>query len=381
MDPEAWAGVEELLDRYIGVRPDDYVVILYTSDSCESAAWVSAALEIREIESRRVWMIPLHDEQFPERLASALPGERLKARLVVLSFEKDTMSHAPALAATLSSYSKGTYIVFRAISACPSLFSRALHRSPVELSARNATILERLIPAKSLRIRTQSGSDLDVKIDSSKHRWISNRGAAKPGGVVVLPAGEVATYPAGINGVFVADFAFNVNAITSQDARLHKCPVRVEVRDGRATSYKCDDDAVSRFLDECFGVQCAVNVGELGFGTNDAVHDAIPMNSHINERRPGIHLGFGQHNQAPGIVGYQCAIHLDLIAKGGMVWMDDQEEPLDLENITPSTAPHPDITRDEDVFSPDELDVDDCCGIMTADGLRPFRSPSCEDSP
>ena len=128
------------------------------------------------------------------------------------------------------------------------------------------------------------------------------------------------------------------------------------------------------FLDECFQTHCAFNVGELGFGTNVGIRDAIAMNSHINERRPGVHLGFGQHNQDPGIVGYQCAIHLDMIARGGTLWIDDDPAPLDLENFTPSHAAHPKNPRDEDVFSPepDELEIDDCCGILTGDGLKLF---------
>jgi hypothetical protein len=119
---------------------------------------------------------------------------------------------------------------------------------------------------------------------------------------------------------------------------------------------------------------CAYNVGELGFGTNFCVRDPIAMNSHINERRPGVHLGFGQHNQDPGVVGYQCAVHLDLIARGGLVWVDDDKVPLDLENITPSPAVHPCGPRDEDLFSPDfeDLEIDDCCGIVTGDGLQLF---------
>jgi hypothetical protein len=53
-------------------------------------------------------------------------------------------------------------------------------------------------------------------------------------------------------------------------------------------------------------------------------------------------IGFGQHNQAAGF-SYQCNIHLDLIAKDGLVWVDGEAE--------------------------------DCCGVFTSDGLRPFPSP------
>ena len=228
--------------------------------------------------------------------------------------------------------------------------------------------------AKRLHIQTRGGTDLRVTIDTELHRWISNRGVWRPGSVVILPAGEVATFPASIEGVLVADFAFNLNAITDRDARLHDCPVTTWIERGRVVRYECRNLEISRFLDECFQTCCAHNVGELGFGTNFGVETSIPMNSHINERYPGVHLGFGQHNQDANTVDYFCHIHLDLIARGGLVWVDSEPVPLDLESIIPSSRPHPTRFRDEDVFSPQfaDLEIDDCCGMLTRDGLQLF---------
>jgi hypothetical protein len=377
VDANAWDGVQSLLNDYTKLRPNDFVVVLYTSDSYESAAWVCAALELRDIPTRRVWMAPLHDDGFLERITSVLPPPSdLHGRLIVLSFERDTMSHGNALAEALSKYQKRQYAVFRAISACDSLFSTALRASPEDISARNTAVLERFMTASQLRITTPGGSDLLVGIDS-KHRWISNRGTARLGGVVILPPGEVATFPASISGTFVADFAFNVNAFTDRDSRLDDHPITVWIEDGRAAKCECDHLETNQFLEECFHTHCAFNVGELGFGTNPHVDQAIAMNSHINERRPGVHLGFGQHNQDPEVVGYQCTIHLDLIARGGSVLVDDDPVPVDLEDIAPSRHLHPGDTRDEDVFSPetDEIEIDDCCGILTGDGLQLFSLP------
>lgn len=369
MDNRIWEGVESLLDNYVGICGSDTVVVLYTSDSHESAVWVCAALELRNIPVNRVWMAPLSDNGFQDRLTPALPSlAEFTGRLVILTFERDTMSHTGTLTSALSRYEKERCVVFRAISSSPSLFSDALRVRPEELSARNTAILERCMTADQLRIKTSGGTDLRVKIDTNRHRWISNRGTARPGGTVVLPAGEVATFPASISGVHVADFAFNVNAVTDHDVRLHDHPVTIWIEDGRAVKYQCDDIATNQFLEQCFQTSCAHKVGELGFGTNFGIKDAIAMNSHINERRPGIHIGFGQHNQDPTVVGYQCSIHLDLIARGGMVWVDDDTIPLDLEHIAPSSQPHPKNPRDEDVFSPE---MDDCCGILTKGGPLP----------
>ena len=378
LDSKIWKGVESLLDSYAKVNPEDKVVLAYTSDSYESAIWVCAALELRNIPVDRVWMAPIKDDSFVDRFISTLPSPKdITGRLLILTFERDTKSHTLDIATALSKYEKHQYAVFRAISASPSLFTDAMQALPEELSARNATILSRCVSAKYLHIKTKAGTDIKVTLDSKKHRWISNRGTTRPGGMTILPSGEVATFPASVSGIYVADFAFNVNTITSRDVRLHNHPVTIWIEEGRAVHYHCNDSLINEFLEECFSTHCSYNVGELGFGTNYGVIDAIPMNSHINERRPGVHLGFGQHNQDSSVVGYQCSIHLDLIARGGLVWIDDDPTPLDLEHIVSSEQPHPNNCRDEDVFSPEALDPnrEDCCGILTNNCLLSLKSP------
>jgi leucyl aminopeptidase (aminopeptidase T) len=220
------------------------------------------------------------------------------------------------------------------------------------------------------------GTDLSIGLDSQRHRWISNRGVWRPGSTVILPAGEVATYPASVDGVLVADFAFNVNAMTQRDSRLDRNPIRVWIEDGRAVRFQCEDAGTSSFLEECFSRHYADNVGEIGFGTNHCIESSIELNSHINERRPGVHLGFGQHNQDPDVVQYQCDLHLDLIARGGSISVDGGRTFFDLENIIPSRHEHPTHPRSEDIFGAelDDLEVDDCCGLLTETGLQMFKN-------
>lgn len=388
LDDKTWDGVTSLLDGYVKVRDDDIVVMAYTPDSREPAAWVFVALESRGVDTRRVCMSPLRDDDFLDNFTSVLPSPAaLPGRLVVLTFERDTMSHNSLIRSALSEFDKTRCMVFRAISTCPSLFSEALAVSPEELSARNTTLLTRCMAATKLRIKTVGGTDLRVTLDSRRYRWISNRGMWRPGRFVMLPAGEVATFPESIEGVLVADFAYNVNAISDRDARLHDHPVTVWIEDGRAVRFECEKEENRRFLDQCFRTHCAHNVGELGFGTNFGVTESIPLNSHINERRLGVHLGFGDHNQNIGVVDYECPIHVDLIANGGMVWFDDDPMPLDLENISPSSEPHPNRYFEEDLKSPedkyselDDLDIDDCCGILKRDGLQLFQPSSLHGS-
>lgn len=379
IDNQTWQGVNALLDDYVQLRDDDVAVVAYTKDSREPAAWVAVALKARGIAPRLLSMAPIYDDDFGNRLRLLMPEpSELHERLVFLTFERSTMSHNRQIKEALAQYDERKWIVVRAISSCSALFSHALKVSPQELSARNATIINYCGQASRLRVTTDAGTDLRIELDNQKYRWISNRGVWTPGSFILLPAGEVATFPSTINGTLVADFAFNLNALTEFDSRLTEHPVTAVIEDRRLTSLQCKNTDVQQFLEKCFEQSaCCKLVGELGFGTNYAISEPISMNSHINERRPGIHIGFGDHNQGKGRVSYECSLHLDLIAGSGRIFRDDDPVPLDLTAISPTLAEHPLNYCPEDIFSPEDKTseqrtLDDCCGIMTADGLRLF---------
>jgi leucyl aminopeptidase (aminopeptidase T) len=353
IDQAVWDGVNALLDDYASIHDGDVAIVSYTADSRECAAWVLVALEMRGIAVTALPMAPLRDASFAARLAAVLPSEAQLAagRLVVMTFELDTLSHIETFHDALARYDQSRCLVIRARSASLELFSQALQVGPGELSALNAAILDRCMAARSLHVATSNGTDLQIRLDAERHGWISVRGRSRPGSFTILPAGEVATSPAVINGVLVADFAFHVNLVTAVDVRLHNHPVTVVIEDGQAIDCRCSDDEVSRFLDTCFSVEGGLEVRELGFGTNAAVKSATRWNSHINERKAGVHLGFGRRR---AMLGDVAPIHLDLIASGGRAWVDADPIPLDFGDLAPSAGAHPLNVEDTDVSSPDD---------------------------
>jgi hypothetical protein len=364
LDEHVWAGIQSLIDDYAAVQPDDDVVIGYTPDSLEPAAWVYLALQERGFTPVLVHMLPLRDPGFYGRLRSVVPERRTKpGRCVCLLFELHTMSHNKIVKTVFAKYNPGQYDVVRAINSGRDLFTTGLATGSAELSSLNTTVLERCRVSDTLRIKTENGTDLQVELDNSRFRWLSNRGVGQPGKFLIIPPGEVATFPARINGTLIADFAINVNMYYDGDARLQANPVVAQITDGVLTGLHCKNPDVFAFLSSCFGRQHAIRVGELGFGTNKAVQVAVPENSHLNERVPGVHIGFGAHNQTTDATGYSCDVHVDLCAKGGTIMFGDSQAPLDLASLMPSPNPHPVLLNSEDIFSDDA--EEDCCGILS----------------
>jgi hypothetical protein len=363
LDQVAWNGIQSLLNNFVQLEKDDEVVICYTPDSRIPASWVALAIRERGNIVNLVYMLPLKDKGFKERISPYFQNDSIKGRKILLMFEKETMSHNQTVKNVLCKLNPELYQVIRMINSGYNNFHHGLLIHPEELSALNATILERCRNSTKLRIKTLAGTDLFVELDNNKFRYMSNRGVGSPGKFLVLPPGEVATFPSKISGKLVADFAINVNMLLEDDVRLDKNPIYLTIENNKLVSYHCTNENVMSFLDKCLKIKNIENVGELGFGTNIGVTYPIPENSHLNERVPGIHLGFGQHNQTVKSAGYECDIHIDLCAKGGVIWFDEDPIPLDLENIPPSKFPHPLLINCEDVFSDDA--EDDCCGLLT----------------
>ncbi|MGV9263384.1 hypothetical protein ACWDRR_01815 [Kitasatospora sp. NPDC003701] len=356
-DEKVQQGIKVLLDDYVLIESTDTFVITYTPDSRDPAAWLALALRHRGFATPIVPMRKLEDPEFAGRLEAVLPDpETLPGRLVVLTLERDTMSHFNVFENALKRFGGDRTMILRIISASTAFFTKSLNLAPAQLTRFNATLLERVKPARKVRVTSRGGTDLTIELDADKYHWISNRGVWRPGGFTILPAGEVATYPVTVDGVLVADGAFNANIITPLNASLAANPVRVEIENGQAVSLSCADPQLDAMFQLCLNSPYGRNVGEFGLGTNRGIDEFITANSHINERRCGVHLGFGQHNQRVSKVPYIADVHLDLITAGALVWVDDDPEPIDLETFAATDAEHPADALDEDITG-------DCCGL------------------
>ncbi|MCG3769181.1 MAG: hypothetical protein JW384_00301 [Nitrosomonadaceae bacterium] len=359
-----WSGIGRLLLDYASLAPGDDVVVAYTPDVKEAVSWVCLAVQLMGYPLSLVPMRSLSDSGFRDRLRTRIPESRsTSGKCVLLVFEWETMSHNQTIRDVLHGHLPEQRQIVRCINTGATTFVRGLNCQPAELSARNASLLYFLMGKKSAHITTPSGTDLSVELDDSKYGWISNRGMSELGRMVVVPAGEIATFPARTDGVLVAEYAVHVNCRFEGDVRLEKSPVTIEISDSRIVDYRCSNRRILSQLDAFFAMENARRVGELGFGTDPAKGEPVPENFHINERRLGVHIGFGQHNQEDHVAGYQALVHVDLISAGGDVTLDDGVS-IELENVPFIDKPHPSLLQEVDIFSPDIVPPD-CCGLVS----------------
>jgi hypothetical protein len=358
-------GVTKLLDDYAAVKADDVCLIAYSPDTRAYAAHIQVALALRGMQAKAFAMRPFIDPEVRGKLHALLtPPHELTGKLIIFTMERDSMSHYDVFAELLTLYPKNQLKIMRIISASDELFTTAFNKTPRELALRNATLLSKIKQESRIRVTTSQGTDLDIELDHDKFDWISNRGAWRPGAFTILPAGEIASYPANVNGVLVADGALNANVATRMDMRLEHNPLTIRIKDSVAGDYECSNPEITRLVEGCFNRENGRNIGELGFGTNNATQEFVADNSHMNERFPSLHLGFGQHNQPETIVPYVAEIHLDVITNDADIYFPNADETIRMSNFVPIPGiEHPVLIRDQDITG-------DCCTRGCAPRLK-----------
>jgi aminopeptidase len=244
--------------------------------------------------------------------------------------EGTNSTHSQELITYLSLKTSYTQTFFRVFDFTIELLSKCFRISRSTLQQLNESIICKGSQTSAITVRSSLGTD--IKIDLvQKYGWINSCGLSPNGKPGVLPPSEVATYSNFVNGIIYADGAINTNFGFPLDPRLAKNPIKIELVNSKVVSFECDSVIIKYLLQKFFQIENADRVGEIGFGTNIGLQQFVPFVSHINERFPSLHLGFGAHNQNPKRVNWACPLHLDIILDQCEIFFDDD---LILQNHT-----------------------------------------------
>lgn len=179
-----------------------------------------------------------------------------------------------------------------------------------ELSARQQVLVERLTPAREVRIQS-AGTDLTLTVTG--RRWQNSDGRRN------MPSGEVFTSPleGSANGQITFDVPSNLGARVSE--------VVLTFVDGVVTSAAAaeGDDLLQAQLASDAGAR---RLGEIGIGTNPGI-DRATGSTLLDEKIGGsIHLALGNSYPECGGVN-ESAIHWDLVCDlrgGGEITVDGE---------------------------------------------------------
>ena len=187
----------------------------------------------------------------------------------------------------------------------------------------SAQLCERMQTARTLTVKTPAGTDFGATFDTSL-AWVKTSGLINPRHWSNLPAGEVFTTPATVDGTFVCNGTAG-DYFNAKYGSLDRTPLVLRIRDGRLMAAECDRvDLQQDFWEYCHTDANSSRVGELAFGTNYGLREMIGILLQ-DEKVPGVHLAFGDPYGSQTRADWASRTHVDVLTRGCNVWIDDEQ--------------------------------------------------------
>ena len=319
--PELAPGAHNAIEVCLAIQPRERVALVADEASREVAASLAAALAdvgaptesilIEQIAPRPLTTAPQAILDALERADAGilcvhpLQGELAARMAIVAAVERRRIRYAHMVGVTPAIMRQGM---------------RADYRLVDRLSTR---LCERMRTATGLRVETPFGTSLTATFDPALH-WVKTSGIISPRYWSNLPAGEVFTTPASVDGVFVCNGTAG-DYFGPKYGDLAPTPLTLEIKAGRLVGAHCDRADLEReFRDYCHTDEHSDRVGELAFGTNLALTDMIGILLQ-DEKVPGVHLAFGDPYGSQTGADWKSRTHVDVLTRDCNVWIDDTQ--------------------------------------------------------
>ena len=181
----------------------------------------------------------------------------------------------------------------------------------------------RMLGAETLTVKTEAGTKIAAHFDRGLD-WVKTSGLISPRYWSNLPAGEVFTTPATVDGTFVCD-ATAGDHFNGKYGDLQATPLMLEIQGARLIGVTCArKDLEQEFWDYCHTDENSDRVGELAFGTNLGLSAMIGILLQ-DEKFPGVHIAFGDPYGSQTHANWKSKTHVDVLTRNCDVWIDDDQ--------------------------------------------------------
>ena len=320
-NPELMPGARNAVETCLGVRAGEQVALIADEASRAVAASISAALEERKAGCAGLLLEDLGPRPMsaaPPEVLNALetadvgllcmtpqPGELAARMAIVRVVERRQIRYAHMVGVTPQIMQQGM---------------RADYKLVDKLSDR---LRDRMLKAETLTVKTEAGTSIAAHF-SRDLDWVKTSGLISPRYWSNLPAGEVFTTPATVDGTFVCD-ATAGDYFNGKYGDLQATPMKLTIEGGRLTKVECErDDLEKEFWEYCHTDENSDRVGELAFGTNLGLSEMIGILLQ-DEKFPGVHIAFGDPYGSQTHANWKSKTHVDVLTRKCDVWIDTDQ--------------------------------------------------------
>ena len=321
LQPELMPGAKNAVDTCLAVQPDEHVALIADKTSAAVAASLSEALS--QIHARTTSLLledlgPRPMRGAPQPVLDALekadvgilamnpqPGELAARMSIVQVVERRRIRYAHMVGVTPQIMQQGM---------------RADYRLVDRLSDR---LRERMLRADTLTVKTEAGTSFAAHFDR-KLDWVKTSGLISPRYWSNLPAGEVFTTPATVDGTFICDATVG-DYFNGKYGDLRSTPMKLTIEGGRLVRVECArKDLEKEFWEYCHIDENSDRVGELAFGTNLGLSEMIGILLQ-DEKFPGVHIAFGDPYGSQTHADWKSKTHVDVLTRNCDVWIDTDQ--------------------------------------------------------
>ena len=318
---ELAAGARNAVDVCLAIRPGERVALVADEASRAVAASLEAALLAAGAEPDAVLIERVASRPLGEAPAEVLAAlERADAGILCVQPQQGELGARMRIVATVE---RRQIRYAHMVGVTPEIMMQGMRADYLLVDRLSTRLCERMRTATSLRVETPYGTALRATFDPSLH-WVKTSGLISTRYWSNLPAGEVFTTPASVDGRFVCN-ATAGDYFGPKYGDLSPTPLTLEIAGGRLVAAHSERKDLEReFWEYCHTDASSDRVGELAFGTNLALTDMIGILLQ-DEKVPGVHLAFGDPYGSQTGADWKSKTHIDVLTRDCDVWIDDTQ--------------------------------------------------------
>jgi leucyl aminopeptidase (aminopeptidase T) len=316
--PDLMPGAKNAVETCLSVKPGEHVALIADEASRSVAASLEAALDARHAPCTSLLL-----EDFgprPMKVAPAPVLEALETADVGVMCMTPQPGELGARMAIVKIVERRQIRYAHMVGVTPEIMRQGMRADYNLVDRLSDRLRERMLRAQTLTVKTESGTTIAAHFDRGLD-WVKTSGLISPRYWSNLPAGEVFTTPATVDGTFVCD-ATAGDHFNGKYGDLQSTPLTLKIANARLVEVHCDrKDLEQEFWDYCHTDENSDRVGELAFGTNLGLSEMIGILLQ-DEKFPGVHIAFGDPYGSQTHADWKSKTHVDVLTRRCDVWID-----------------------------------------------------------
>jgi aminopeptidase len=318
---ELMPGAKNAVETCLAVKPNEHVALI--ADEASRAVAASLASAIDNIGAACTALMLEELGPRPMKAAPAPVLEALETADVGVLCMNPHPGELGARMAIVRVVERRQIRYAHMVGVTPEIMQQGMRADYKMIDRLSDKLRERMLRAATLSVKTAAGTSFIAHFDRGLD-WVKTSGLISPRYWSNLPAGEVFTTPATVDGTFVCDASAG-DHFCGKYGDLRPTPMKLTIKGARLVGVECArKDLEKEFWDYCHTDENSDRVGELAFGTNLGLSEMIGILLQ-DEKFPGVHIAFGDPYGSQTHADWKSKTHVDVLTRNCDVWIDEDQ--------------------------------------------------------